>query len=63
MILQLLHLHEDFRQLRVAERKVAPREERAELAKRRRALENDLVVNLGYLPLTLQVRRLMAYHR
>ena len=63
MILQLLHLYEDFRQLRVAERKVAPREERAELAKRRRALENDLVVNLGYLPLTLQVRRSAAFQR
>lgn len=56
VILQLAHLYEDFRQLRVAERKVLPREERAELGKRRRHLENDLLVNLGYLPLTLQVR-------
>lgn len=66
IVLQFLHLNEDWKLLKLRERALrrnsgkqtgaetpAPSPEFIEVAQRKRAIWNEFLVNLGYLPLTL----------
>jgi hypothetical protein len=57
VMLQFVHLQEDQHHLRLAQKAIkggdATSEQKKEISRKKRALRNEFLVNLGYLPLTI----------